>query len=51
MLEEHILVSPVSGGEATVHLERADDCFNTTKWKRFVGGVNVIDCGVSWNTL
>jgi len=51
MFEEHVVVSPVRSGEATDHVEGTDKCFNTAKWKRFVGGVNVIDCGVSWNTL
>jgi len=51
MFEEQVLVSPVRGGEATDHVDGTDECFNTTKWKRLVGGVNVIDCGVSWETL
>ena len=38
MLEEHFLVTPFGSGKLSVKLKRADECFNTTKRKRLVGG-------------
>jgi len=49
MLEEHVFVTPVGGGECTIELKRTDQSFNTAKRKRCVKGVNIVDCGVSWD--
>ena len=51
MLEEHSLITPFSRGEFSVHLNRTDECFNSSERKRLVSGVNILDSGVSWDSF
>ena len=49
MLEEHVFITPVCGGEFTVKLEGSDQGFFTAEWKRLIGGIYVIDGGILWD--
>ena len=50
MLEEHVLVTPLRGGEATVKLEGTNHGFGTALSWRLVEGVDIVDGGVGWDT-
>ena len=49
MLEEHILVTPLGSGKLSIHLDRTDKGFFTSKRKRLISSVNIVDVGISWD--
>ena len=51
MLVEHVLITPFGGGECSFDLDLTDQDFLTTKWKRLICRIHIVNRGVSWNEL